>query len=301
MNKMNWIWLPALGVLLVLTAALCAGCVKRSPKPLEQPLELVGFTYRSSGMDSSTRMVLEKAENGTKVTLELNYGIHTAETVVEDDLLGQLSALATEHRMDLWDGFDMADRRVLDGEMFEVSMVTADGRILFASGSNAYPDNYHEVIPYIDQMVNDLTVRLTDMYPKEIESEDITYVSFVVRGEPVSTSEVKVYAQKLEDGTVELNGRIRSREDLVLQDVEAITDVESFPFEQVQEILLSHDTAQWNGWAQTTQEGESVELYVRYDSGETLEVRGTVLPEGFDTIKVQLTNLLAECIIKASV
>jgi len=300
MNKMNWLWLLALCAVIVLTAAFGTGCAKRAPKPLEQPLELQGFTYRSSGMHDSCRMVLEKAKNGTKVTLELGYGMHTVETVVEDDLLGQLSALATEHRMDLWDGFDKADKRVLDGEMFEMRMVLSDGRILTAHGSNAYPDNYHVVIPHIEQMINDLTVRLTDMYPKHIASDAITYVNFEVRGEPVSTSEVKVYAQKNEDGTVELNSRIRSREDLVQQDIEVIKNVEAFPFDEVQNILSAADAAQWNGWSQNAADGEDVSLYVRYDSGETLEIRGTTLPDGFDAVKEQLTALFAECIIGAA-
>lgn len=269
--------------------------------PLKEPLELTSLTYRHSGMSiaDSYSMMLEKTEGGTHVVLELNSGIHTADVILQEDLLAELSRVATEYRMDAWDGFDKVNKHVLDGESFEIRMVLGDGRLLRAHGSNAYPKGYQEAVLYIEQVLNDLTVRLTDLYPKTIESENIVYMSFVRSGAPHNESEVKLTCERLEDGTLQLLGRIRSREDLSEQDVEVYTECEAFPFEEVENILSTYHCLKYNGWEQKAADNEFASIYVRYDTGEVLEVCGTTLPDGFEACISELEEIMADCIRNA--
>jgi len=63
-----------------------------------------------------------------------------------------------EQRLDRWDGFDKSSRRALDGTGFSLTMVTAEGKLVEANGSNAFPKGYAEAkaaieavfAPYVD-------------------------------------------------------------------------------------------------------------------------------------------------------
>lgn len=59
-----------------------------------------------------------------------------------DELVGKLSDIGV---MD-WDGFDETDPDVCDGGGFWLEIELEDGRIITASGMNAYPKGYNELI-----------------------------------------------------------------------------------------------------------------------------------------------------------
>ena len=56
-------------------------------------MALTAFTYRHSGMSAADAysMTLEKAENGTHVTLELNSGTVCADVTLQEDLLADIA------------------------------------------------------------------------------------------------------------------------------------------------------------------------------------------------------------------
>ena len=125
MRRMEGYWIRiVLCAGMLLLAMLLAACARREAKPLEQPLVLTSFRFEHHGMISAEfyTLELEKAENGTHVVLSINAGAHKVDVIVEEDLLAELSKTATEYRMDLWDGFDKADRRARDGEHFRLTM-----------------------------------------------------------------------------------------------------------------------------------------------------------------------------------
>lgn len=146
-----------LGLLLSGLLALPAGC---APKPLGTPLALTAFTWRHRGTDSAQgySYSAERTEEGTRLLLSLYAGSRELDMLVEEDVLAELGALAAEHRLDRWDGFDKRSRRALDGTGFSLTMVTAEGKLVEANGSNAFPRGYAEAkaaieavfAPYVD-------------------------------------------------------------------------------------------------------------------------------------------------------
>ena len=68
------------------------------------------------------------------------------ETVIDggEELYLYLAGLTHACDTPGWDGFSGSDPRVLDGTTFTFRAKLADGRQVYATGSNAYPKHYHE-------------------------------------------------------------------------------------------------------------------------------------------------------------
>ena len=137
-----------------LIVMLLTGGTKSAPAPLEEPISLVSFTFMARGMTTADiySYSAEKTEAGTHLHLELNCGYNVIDVTVEEDVMGELGAIAAEHRLDLWDGFDKVSKRVSDGEGFTLSMTTEDGRSIYANGSNKFPAGYSEARMAIDEL-----------------------------------------------------------------------------------------------------------------------------------------------------
>ena len=60
-----------------------------------------------------------------------------------EELYDKLAALAGECDIENWDGFSETNPNVLDGYSFRFE-AAADGKSIYASGSNAAPDHYYE-------------------------------------------------------------------------------------------------------------------------------------------------------------
>ncbi|MBQ6704183.1 MAG: hypothetical protein IJN08_05150 [Clostridia bacterium] len=140
--------------LLSLLALLFWGCAGAGRTPPEEPIQLSSFTFMARGMSTADiySYTAQKAEVGIHLHLELNCGYNVIDVTVEEDVLGELGAIADLYRLDTWDGFDKKSRRVSDGEGFTLQMTTEDGRSIYASGSNKFPDNYREARQAIDEL-----------------------------------------------------------------------------------------------------------------------------------------------------
>ncbi len=145
-----------LGIICLL-GSLLMGCAGPA-EPLEQPIPLTSFTFMARGMSTADiySYSAEKTEEGTHLHLELNCGYNVIDVTVQEDVLGELGAIAAEYRLDTWDGFDKSKKRVSDGEGFTLSMTTADGLNIYANGSSAFPDNYSDARRAIDELFQGL-------------------------------------------------------------------------------------------------------------------------------------------------
>lgn len=276
---------------LILATMLLTGCSK-----VEKPLEVTKFTYSVSGMHESYTATFETAPNGgTHVTAELAYGVYHMDEVLQQDYMTFLSRLATDYRMDKWNGFDKVDNRILDGSMFSLEITLSDGKTIYAHGSNAYPKNFSEPMNQVEDLIDKLTRVYSDMYPKQIQSEEMYCFRMEFRGQPYTTSEFKLNCY-LQDTSNQLEIRIRDREDLQSEDYAFYGTCREFPFGEVQALIRKYDIPSWNGWAMTDGEGEQFNLEALYDSGERIEAYGTVHPENYEAFREEIMDLLMEFI-----
>ena len=72
---------------------------------------------------------------------------------VDAEVAEALLALIDEYDLTRWDGFDRAEEGVLDGETFLLKVRLADGTGITASGDNAFPPNYFEVIGAMQRLL----------------------------------------------------------------------------------------------------------------------------------------------------
>ena len=66
--------------------------------------------------------------------------------------IDDLSAVVASYDLEAWDGFRGSDPDVLDGEMFTFELTFADGAAVYASGNNAFPENYYEATGAIEEV-----------------------------------------------------------------------------------------------------------------------------------------------------
>jgi len=104
-----------------------------------QILPLESFYFRYGGYMAPISYELWKEE-------EIWYlSVNEGEPVeAELSLVEELEEMITGYEIGDWNGFSEADRRVLDGEDFLLSIHFEDGKRISANGSNAFPKNYGE-------------------------------------------------------------------------------------------------------------------------------------------------------------
>ena len=72
---------------------------------------------------------------------------------IDPKLVDELLEVIQKYNLESWDGFEGSNPDVLDGEDFSLELQFADGTSVYASGSNAFPEKYHEAMAGIDRIL----------------------------------------------------------------------------------------------------------------------------------------------------
>lgn len=160
----------------LLAVALMSGC-EETPEMLDgndyvdrSGMEIVSFSYskRGSTADSFASYQLEAQGDGDSALLTADFIVYgEVEASVGAEELDKLHEIIVAHDLDRWDGFDESDSMVLDGSGFSLSYVYADGSIVSAHGSNAFPEGYAAARDEIEAVFN----ALLEPYLAEFEEE----------------------------------------------------------------------------------------------------------------------------------
>jgi len=133
---------------LPLAVILCMGILGLSActASFHTDAPMTRFSFMHSGAHTGLIYTLSagKGETGWQAEISLLAGEreHVLEMTEED--AERLTALAEEHNLQSWAGFDQSARNVLDGTGFSLTIGYADGQRLYAEGSNAFPKGYRE-------------------------------------------------------------------------------------------------------------------------------------------------------------
>ena len=152
-----------ISVLTSLTGCGLEGHSGKGSKAVDNESGITGFNYSYSAMryrysyevkkdDGKTLFVYEDSQYGEYGEMTLECG---------DEIFDRLNKLYLDCRLAEWDGFDMNNKKVLDGDMFSLKISFADGENLSAHGSNAKPDRFGEfetgmkeiLKPYCDEVL----------------------------------------------------------------------------------------------------------------------------------------------------
>ena len=75
---------------------------------------------------------------------------------VEESFARELEQILIRHKVGKWNGFDKADRMVMDGDRFNMFILMTDGTSLNASGYMKWPRAYSEVKYEIEELFGGL-------------------------------------------------------------------------------------------------------------------------------------------------
>lgn len=278
-------------MLCLLLAFSLAGCTQSPAEPLDEPIPLSYFSFSHSG--SSTDAIYsysaEKAEDGTKLSIELNAGNSVVEVTVEEDVLSSLGEIAAKYRLDMWDGFDKVNSSVSDGSGFNLSMTTADGQSVYAHGSNAFPDGYSDAKAEINALFDRLVSEYGDLWPKELLSDDMNYIHLsTAEG---SSKKLSVTAFLSVDGVYLLDLYLKGYGEVFPEEYFFYGASAAFPFEELQAVVRKHNIPAWNGWDNIGSD-DSFELILGYSTDERISARGSLHPEGYDEAVAELEEIL---------
>lgn len=106
--------------------------------------ELTGFSFTHGGMSMEQQYAfcVRREEGCLRADIDLygRYAFSGVELDAKDE--AALARLMEENSLWAWDGFSGSNSGVLDGERFALRAEYADGRVLTASGDNAFPEGY---------------------------------------------------------------------------------------------------------------------------------------------------------------
>lgn len=138
----------------LLTTAACS-------KPCLTDAPMTGFSFSHSGMHTGLIYTLTAArvEDGWMANLSLLAGAREYVLEMTEKEAEGLAEIVRKHELNRWNGFDKADRRVLDGCSFELRIRYEDEQTVSASGSGVFPRGYTEAYEDILDFFGELMER----------------------------------------------------------------------------------------------------------------------------------------------
>lgn len=294
--------LPA--ALLFLAACRTAG----NPEPVQlpeaaeegEPMELKAFSFTHTGMSTEECFLysVEQTEEGIRLyTEELFSGGFILDLYVDEPLLDELGEIAGRHHLDSWDGFAKSDSHVSDGSNFSLSLKLADESTISARGSNRFPEGYEAAKQEICTYFEELIERYGNKYPKTVESDELDYVSLTLhRRTKEGKEQFNLTAYRPPEGKISLYIWIDGYEEFYAPGEYPSYDgyCESFPFDELQNLIRKYDVPSWNGWDKVV-EGmyeEWIQMKLGYTSMEEISVMGSLFPENYDGFRTAFLEVL---------
>lgn len=117
--------------------------------------KLIGFYYSFSAAPRGDNYSIKIIDN--RFSYESIFLKESPKEInIDSRLLDNLKDLYLKYAVYKWDGFNKSPKNVLDGKSFSIKFKFEDGKNCYASGSNAFPKNYHEFIEDMNELFKPL-------------------------------------------------------------------------------------------------------------------------------------------------
>ncbi len=101
------------------------------------------------------------------ITLQNQYSVSVnreAFRSIEDGIVDALYDVIEKYDLYRWDGFDEYEDGILDGESFRLEIDFSDGTSIWASGANAFPEDYFPVMGEMQEILESIREKPSDSY-----------------------------------------------------------------------------------------------------------------------------------------
>lgn len=202
-----------------------------------------------------------------------------------------------------WNGFHEVDTDILDGDSFELLIECDDEKntAINLSGTNAYPPHYNMFAACMHTNLDHYRVDYNyARIPKTLESDNLK-VAFVHFTKPGMYGELEFNFQIWSDSHVggNLVVDIADHDGEFLGEPAVIKKSITMPYNDlsgIQKVVRRHNLARLNGYDKSDTDdknSECFQLHFLYDNNETINIIGSLKPEGFDDFRRELVE---ECI-----
>jgi len=111
------------------------------------------FRYNEGNMANSQTIYTLTYKDGVPCAEVKKKGAETSDSFkVDEAFVKRLEKILLSHSVDKWNGFIKSDKRVHDGNSFDMSMTNESGEHFSALGYMKWPKNYKEVRAELDSL-----------------------------------------------------------------------------------------------------------------------------------------------------
>lgn len=302
-------WKAAMIKTMLLTGtALLAGCGK-APEYQKSPedsadsaqkleaeaveiteIQSIAFWECGASIPEISCTTLTREEGGTRVTFDFP-DQSQFEQLEDTVLLEQVQEILTKYKVNDWNGFHGSNSVALDGSSFGLQVTFTNGTVLSASGENSFPVHYSNVSAELNELIAPTVKKWReDRYPKVIQDTRIQGFRFMVTPKSGSDKFDCLFEMRGDDpGSIYLSADVKK------EDYFFYGKVPNPPFEDLQELVEQYQLAEWNGYYEFASGDEAEEnfyLQVGYESGESIEAQGNVLPAQYKETEQALMEFL---------
>lgn len=304
-------------------AALLAGCEKwpghGTPKESQDnPVEIttgtpvaiteiqeISFQESGSAVPLVSNAILTREGTGTRVQLELQYQ-DEYEQMMDASLMDQVREILEKYEVGNWNGFRGRDSLVLDGSSFSFHVSFTDGTSLSASGTNAFPKNRREVFSELSTLIDPVVKQwYQEQHPKIVKDHRLNGFAFYV----YPKDQMQKFECRFEKRNDDPDADYLYVDILNIDQFETIGETEYFfygkvpslPYEELQEIVEGFHLEEWNGEiypASSEQWERSFQLFLGYQSGESIEASGACMPDQYEEVEDAIISLLWNYVIE---
>ena len=116
--------------------------------------DIVYFSFHYKTGNASNSFVNYKIECNKNciATIKMNEEKKEKQITLDYKYITSVEKVLNKYKVSNWNGFNKADKKVLDGKDFDLNIKTKDKKTINASGYEKYPKNYYVVKDKLDKI-----------------------------------------------------------------------------------------------------------------------------------------------------
>lgn len=272
---------------------------KGEPVNISEVSEIT-FGENGSMIPEISSFTLTRTGEETQVRLDIGYSDEYFLHMESGELMNRVQEILEENQVGEWNGFHGNNPWVLDGYGFHLYVTFVDGTHVSASGTNCFPPNFSTVSSALWELIQPTRKLWYDeQHPKEILDTHINSFSFRVYPKIGGAKLECSFERRSDDPGKQYlrawitNGNDPKHPEYIGYFFYGV--VPKTPYEELQEIVERYHLAEWNGYNEflpSEQQEQTFYLSIGYESGESIEASGSLLPENYKEVEDELIRVL---------
>ena len=225
----------------------------------------------------------------------------------DPSVFDRLEGLLAQCGVEKWNGFSKSDPNVLDGDGFSLKIGYADGSVINAHGSNAYPKGYWDFLKGMSEILDPLREEVREAGKKKIIAEGIKgafeggMFNFIRKGTAGSDSySAMLFKQDVRKSNCEI--RIKTEEysnlpDRELRIYKSVPD-EYLHLDEIDALVKKYSLIEWYDYDKAAKDYNNAEWFQVEFCYEDININacGTEHPRDYDRFRKEFLKILEKIV-----